>query len=146
MRFPTGTVHSLGSFFASLKRFSKSLALWVPSHSSPLRLGQHIGICLPRRFFRASNFIVFRRSYNNLPLVRTLAVLICGVVITLPSVASARQTTPRQSAPSTQSQQVAAGNANFCSSIDTISDKIMKDITLRETRYATIDITVNEII
>ena len=66
LRFLTGTVHSLDSSFASLKRFSKSLALWVPSHSSPLRLSQHIGICLLRRFLRASNFIVLHKSYRNL--------------------------------------------------------------------------------
>lgn len=69
-------------------------------------------------------------------MVRTLAIVVCGLFVALPSVASARQTS-RQNNHDTQSQQAAVGNANFCSSIDTLSDKIMKDITLRETRYAT---------
>ena len=73
---------------------------------------------------------------NNLRLARTLAALICGLVVALPSVAFARQPQPRQSAPTTQNQEAAVGSTNFCSSIDMLSERIMKDITLRETRYA----------
>ena len=79
---------------------------------------------------------MMQRQTNNLRFVRTLAVVICGVAVVLPSVAFARQNqAPRGNTGNTQ--QAAVANANFCSSIDTLSDKIMKDITLRETRYAT---------
>ena len=65
-----------------------------------------------------------------------LAVLISGLAIVLPSVASARQSQPRQSTPTTQRQEAAVGSANFCSLIDVLSERIMKEIILRETRYA----------
>ncbi len=69
-------------------------------------------------------------------MVRTFAIIACGIVVVLPLVASARQTPLRENAQNSQSLQAAVGNANFCSSLDMLSDKILKDITLRETRYA----------
>ena len=76
------------------------------------------------------------RPTNNLRHARMLAVLISGLAIVLPSVASARQSQPRQSTPTIQRQEAAVGSANFCSLIDVFSERIMKEIILRETRYA----------
>ena len=64
---------------------------------------------------------------------RLLTVMLCGLVFVMPSVASARQNTSRGDS---RQQAAVVNNANFCSSIDEVSGKIMKNTTLRETRYA----------